>query len=202
MFAYSPRLPDIPVTAWTGTLPPHSLPRTTLTPRPGFHQAGPGWTLSRAEPDLHTALGQSCQPREAKCSFHHTRPHPQAGSQPFVWKKKGLLVLTSSSPPLPAHLPPYTPLPAFQLLFKASTDQLRLQQGRQDPPPLRLCFPPPTQTRAPGARSAYAGAAPTQSSSSPSPADSCDSQAWGVVFPLGYCGPFQHSSPQHNFPKI
>lgn len=79
---------NIPVTAWTGTLPPHSLPRTTLTPRPGFHQAGPGWTLSRAEPDLHTALGQSCQPREAKCSFHHTRPHPQAGSQPFVWKKR------------------------------------------------------------------------------------------------------------------
>ena len=82
------------------------------------------------------------------------RPHPQAGSQPFVWKKRGLLVLTSSSPALPAHLPPCTPLPAFQLLFKASTDQLRLQQGRQDPqppPPLRLCLPPPTQTRAPGA---------------------------------------------------
>ena len=106
------------------------------------------------EPDLHTAPGQSCQPREAKGSFHHMRPHPQAGSQPFVWKKRGLLVLTSSSPALPAHLPPCTPLPAFQLLFKASTDQLRLQQGRQDPqppPPLRFCLPPPPQTRAPGA---------------------------------------------------
>lgn len=48
------------------------------------------------------------------------------------------MVLTSSSPALPAHLPPCTPLPAFQLLLKALTDQFCLQLGRQDPQP-----PPP-----------------------------------------------------------
>lgn len=72
-----------------------SLLKATPRLRPGLHQA---------EPSLHTTLGQSCQAREAKSSFLKTRPHPQVGSQPFVWKKTGLLVLTSSKPAFPAQL--------------------------------------------------------------------------------------------------
>lgn len=78
------------LTSCTILRPPSPPTRDLASPGPGCRQAGP---------KLHTTLGRSRQPGEAKLSFHKTRPHPQEGSQPFVWKKRGLLVLTSSSLP-------------------------------------------------------------------------------------------------------
>lgn len=110
MNAYSPRLPSTPVAAWTGTLSPHSLPRPPSHPDLGFTRLGLAGPCPGPSQILHTTLGQSCQPREAKCSFHHTRPHPQAGSQPFVWKKKRTAGIDKFKfcppcPPAPHRLP-------------------------------------------------------------------------------------------------
>lgn len=85
------------LTSCTILRPPSPPTRDLASPGPGCQQAGP---------KLHTTLGRSRQPGEAKLSFHKTRPHPQEGSQPFVWKNRGLLVLTSSSPCSPVALHP------------------------------------------------------------------------------------------------
>lgn len=72
-----------------------SLLRPPLAPRSGCRQA---------TPKLHTTLGQSCPPSEAKSTFHKTGPHPQVGSQPLIWKKRGLLVLSRSKVTSTPHL--------------------------------------------------------------------------------------------------
>lgn len=96
--------------AQDGTFPAEPFLRLIrgLAPRPdlGANRLGLVWALPQAKPKLHTTLGQSCQPCEAKFSFQKTGPHSQEGSQPFVWKNRGLLVLTSSSPCSPVALHP------------------------------------------------------------------------------------------------
>lgn len=68
----------------------------------------------QATPKLHTTLSQSCPPSETKSTFHRTRPHPQVGSQPLIWKKRGLLVLSNSKLDLHCSLHlVLTPLPVF-----------------------------------------------------------------------------------------
>lgn len=81
------------------------LLRPPLAPRSG---------CSQATPKLHTTLSQSCPPSEAKSTFHKTRPHSQVGSQPLIWKKRGLLVLSSSKSDLHCTLHvALPPLPVF-----------------------------------------------------------------------------------------
>lgn len=52
----------------------------------------------------HPGPQLSARPSEAKSTFHKTRPHPQVGSQPLIWKKSDLLVLSSSKSTSTAHL--------------------------------------------------------------------------------------------------
>lgn len=54
----------------------------------------------------HPGPQLSARPSEAKSTFHKTRPHPQVGSQPLIWKKSDLLVLSSSKSTSTAHLVP------------------------------------------------------------------------------------------------
>lgn len=98
-----------------------------LTPRPGFHQAGHGLDSVPSRTNITHYPRPELSAREAKFSFHKTRPHPLAGSQPSEKKGGGgwLLALASSRSAMPAaHLQPCTPLPSFLLLIPgASTAQ-------------------------------------------------------------------------------
>lgn len=135
------------VTAWDGTLlhsshHPHHRPGVWPGPCP------------RPTQNYIPPWARAVSPARLSC-FHKTRPHRQAGSQPFVWKKRGLLVLTSSRTALPAHLRPCVPKPSFLIIFRASTAQCHLVSSRvARPVPSTfsyLCLPPSTQTR--GSRS-------------------------------------------------
>lgn len=132
---------------------PHLRPHTQTWVPPAW--AWPGPSPGRAKITYHP--GPERQPSEAKFNFHQTRPHPQASSHPFVWKKRGLLVTTSSGSALPAHLRPCMPLPAFLILSRASSAQLRWPPAGtgspQSPPAFLLPHKPgsqPTREQGPG----------------------------------------------------
>lgn len=96
--------PDNPVSQ-------NCLSQLPLAPKSGCRQA---------TPKLHTTLGHSCRPSEAKSTFHKTRPHPQVGSQPLIWKKSDLLVLSSSKSTSTAHLVPALVVCLSSFIFRAS----------------------------------------------------------------------------------
>lgn len=178
-----------------------------LTPRPGFHQGGPGLDpVPGRVKNYIPPWARAVSPAWLSC-FHKTRPHPQAGSQPFVWKKRGLLVLTSSRYALPAHLRPCIPTPSFLITFRASTAQFRRvsSKGGETLSLLHLLLSLPFSfhtNQGTGAHSAQAGAAVPevkfpflQQAAVP---------AWPAVSlssPLGSCGPSQRSFPQGSFPR-
>lgn len=145
--------------------------RDLASPGPGCRQAGP---------KLHTTLGRSRQPGEAKLSFHKTRPHPQEGSQPFVWKKRGLLVLTSSSlpsrptcGPAPRCLPLPDHFSGHQLPDSTPSPRGVARRSASCAFPC-LSLPPSTQSRVLEAHSA-------QRPRSPSPTGSSNSLACSVA---------------------
>lgn len=157
-----------------------------LTPRPGFHQGGPGLDpVPGRVKNYIPPWARAVSPAWLSC-FHKTRPHPQAGSQPFVWKKRGLLVLTSSRYALPAHLWPCIPRPSFLITFRASTAQFHLvsSKGSETLSLLHLLLSLPFSfhtNQGTGAHSAQAGATQSQKSSSPSPTGSSHSLARSVA---------------------
>lgn len=159
------------LTSCTILRPPSPPTRDLASPGPGCRQAGP---------KLHTTLGRSRQPGEAKLSFHKTRPHPQEGSQPFVWKKRGLLVLTSSSlpsrptcGPAPRCLPLPDHFSGHQLPDATRSPRGVARRSASCAFPC-LSLPPPTQTRVLEAHSA-------QRPRSPSPTGSSNSLACSVA---------------------
>lgn len=170
--------------AQDGTFPAEPFLRLIrgLAPRPdlGANRLGLVWALPQAKPKLHTTLGQSCQPCEAKFSFQKTGPHSQEGSQPFVWKKRGLLVLTSSSlpsQPTCGPAPRCLPLPdhfsGHQLPDSTRSPRGVARRSASCAFPC-LSLPPSTQTRVLEAHSA-------QRPRSPSPTGSSNSLACSVA---------------------
>lgn len=130
---------------------PYFTPQTTLT----TDQGGLAWTLSQADSKLHTTLGQSCQPREAKL-FPQDQASSPGGFTTLCLEKKGAAGIDKFKDCTPAHLQPYVPKPSFLIIFRASTAHCHLVSSRVARPSVPstfsyLCLPPSTQTR--GSRS-------------------------------------------------
>lgn len=178
-----------------------------LTPRPGFHQGGPG--LDPVPGQVKNYIppwARAVSPAWLSC-FHKTRPHPQAGSQPFAWKKRGLLVLTSSRYALRAHLRPRIPKLSFLIPFRASTAQFHLvsSKGSETLGLLHLLLSLPFSfhtNQGTGAHSARPGAAQSQKfpvsnrqQSQPGPECRCP-------LPSVTAGPLNAASPRGVAPRL
>lgn len=145
-----------------------------LTPRPGFHQAGHGLDSVPSRTNITHYPRPELSAREAKFSFHKTRPHPLAGSQPSEKKGGGVAagigkfkVCHASSPPAALHPTAFLPPPHSRGINCPML--LPPQKSGEIPSPLASTrLPPATQTKALGPRGPRR-AAPSQRSSSPSP---------------------------------
>lgn len=183
---------------------PYFTPQTTLT----TDQGGLAWTLSQADSKLHTTLGQSCQPREAKL-FPQDQASSPGGFTTLCLEKKGAAGIDKfkdCTPCPPAALRPKAFLPDH---FQGINCPLPpgLQQGGETVSPLYLLLslpssfhtnqglPQPTQERHTPRRSGR-GQGPLLQQAALT--------AWPGVslsFPLGDCWPSQRSFPQDNSPK-
>lgn len=106
-----------------------------LTPRPGFHQAGHGLDSVPSRTNITHYPRPELSAREAKFSFHKTRPHPLAGSQPsekkgggggcWHWQVQGLPCQQPTCSPAPHCLPSSSSFPGHQLPNAASSTEER-----------------------------------------------------------------------------
>lgn len=101
----------------------------------GSTRLGMAWTLSQAEPTLHTTLGQSCRP--AKLSSVSTRPglipsrvrnplkKKGGGGGCWHWQVQGLPCQQPTCSPAPHCLPSSSSFPGHQLPNAASSTEER-----------------------------------------------------------------------------
>ncbi|CAD7670077.1 unnamed protein product [Nyctereutes procyonoides] len=192
-----------------GTLPPQSLLRPPSPPMRGLasppelgsSRLGMAWTLSQAEPTLHTTLGQSCRP--AKLSSVSTRPGliPSRVRNPLGKKRGGAAGIDkfkachASSPPAALHPTTFLPPPHSPGINCPSLPPL--QEEWRDPVSPSFYLPSSCHTnQGAGAPGGHAGAALPEVKF-PFPRRQ---QLKGCP-PRGHGGNPQGNSPHHSSPQ-
>lgn len=173
-----------------------------LTPRTGFQQAGHGLDSIPSRTNITYYPGPELSAREAKFSFHKTRPHPLAGSQPSGKKKGGgaagidkFKACHASSPPAALHPTTFLPPPHSPGINCPSLPPL--QEEWRDPVSPSFYLPSSCHTnQGAGAPGGHAGAALPEVKF-PFPRRQ---QLKGCP-PRGHGGNPQGNSPHHSSPQ-